>query len=265
MTDMADSIHPDAIPADAGAVAGYIDGAKYPWPADAWATFAGRPVLRVSVLADPEAEAFDSEPGNAGVAEVATAVAVRVSRSKPSVVYTDETNLASLTAALAAKGTRWLPASSWPEPGPYLWAAAPGTTPGDVPTWCPVEPVAVQDRWESTYDLSTLRAGWLPPVEPVAPSGGGVATSGEAPSPPAPTYLAAPDSTVRFPKSVSFVPTPTLTDALDALAHGKAVYVWTTAHDEPVGVGTADQLRTLEHTGDPAFTQYVTFTAEPVD
>lgn len=264
MTTMGDAVDYLAIPADVDAVAGYIDGAKYPWPADAWAHFYGRPVCRVSVLADPGALAFDSEPGNAPVTQVATAVAVRASHGEASVVYTDESNLSGLTNALAAKSLRWLPATDWPAPGPYLWAASPGTTPGQVPTWCPVPPVAVQDRLEGSYDLSTLFAGWLPPVLE-APASGGTPPSPPPPPPPAgPTYVTAPTSTVRRYGQISYYPTPTLADAVAALNAGQAVSFWTTVQTEPASILSAAQLLAIEHNGTRASTQYVTYTTSPV-
>jgi hypothetical protein len=60
-------------------------------------------------------------------------------------------------------------ATHWPAPGAYIWAAA-GTV-GEIPSWCPVTPVAVQDRYLSGYDLSTLYDGWLPviPAPPAPP------------------------------------------------------------------------------------------------
>ncbi|MHB1488253.1 MAG: hypothetical protein ACYCZM_11975 [Acidimicrobiales bacterium] len=265
MPDMADAVDWTAIPTDVAAVAGYVDGPVSKWPAEAWAHFAGKPVLRVTVLANPDLECFDSEPGNAGTDAVAVAVAIRTARNQPSVVYTDESNLNALTSSFRMKSLRWLPASAWPTPGPYLWAAAPGTATGTVPTWCPVEPVAVQDRWDHTYDLSTLTGAWLPSVEPGATTTEPVATPVPAPPPAEHTYVTAPTSSVRFPRSVSYVPTPTLDDALAAMAADKQVFVWTTDSDSPLQVTSADSLRQLLHTGDHAFPQYVTYTAEPVD
>lgn len=257
MPTMADAVDWQAIPADVAAVAGYIDGPVSAWPAEAWARFAGRRVLRVSVLADPTAMSFDSEPGNAGVTAVAVAVRLRANRGEPSVVYTDESNSGGLTAALAAKSLRWLPAGSWPAPGPYLWAAAPGTVPGTIPSWCPVQPVAVQDRWEHTYDLSTLFAGWLPPTEPASvPAPDSTGTPAPAP---AQTYALAPDDAIRTGAPRRFVPIPTYDEAAQLLAQGVKVYVWTTVDNAPVLVSTLGDLHTIEHTGDHAYPQYVTY------
>lgn len=264
MAVMGDSVDYTAIPTDVDAVAGYIDGAKYPWPAEAWPHFAGKHVLRVSVLANPDAMGFDSEPQNAGVDEVATAVAIRVGRGAPSVVYTNHAGLAPLQAALNAKSVTLYPVGSWPSPGAYLWAADPTIQPGQVPAWCPVHPVAVQDRWEKTYDLSTLYHGWLPPAEPVAAKSSGTPTTEPAPTTPGPTYVTAPDEKVRYPHSVCYVPTTTLAEAVTALTSGREVFVWTAADDVPVTVATVADLHDIEHTGDHAYTQYVTYLAEPI-
>jgi hypothetical protein len=265
MPVMADAVQWTAIPATVDAVAGYVDGPVSQWPQEAWAHFAGKPVLRVTVLANPDVECFDSEPGNAGTDAVAVAVAIRTAKNQPSVIYSDESNLTGLTSSLSMKSLRFLPASAWPAPGPYLWAASPGITPGTVPSWCPVQPVAVQDRWEHTYDLSTLFGGWLPSVEPGTP----VATPASETTPPAPTstptYVLAPDSDVRIPRAIGYVPTPTLADAITALEAGQKVFVWTTATDSPIEVTSVAELLEIEHTGDHAYTQYVTYTAARLD
>ncbi len=240
MPTMADSVDWQAIPADVAAVAGYIDGARYPWPADAWAHFAGRHVLRVSVLADPSAPAFDAEPGNASNEAVAVAVAVRAGRTEPSVVYTNAANLRALTAALALKGFRWHPVGSWPEPGPYLWAAAPGEPPGSIPRWCPVEPVAVQDRWLETYDLSTLRGGWLPPLEPEpAPS---PAPATPAPADPHPAWQKGPAGNLRAGPPTAWAPLDTYEEALALFTRGARIVAWTLDTDRPAVLATLDEL-----------------------
>lgn len=239
MRTMADAVDWQAIPAGVDAVAGYVDGPRSAWPPEAWAHFAGRPVLRVTVLADDHVLAFDSEPGNAGVDAVAVAVRLRANRGEPSVVYTDHANMNGLTEALGLKSLRWLPASSWPAAGPYLWAAAPGTTPGQVPPWCPVRPVAVQDRWDQTYDLSTLYGGWQPPVEPSPDHA------------PAPTYEPAPALAPRTGEPRAYVPVATVAEALDLLRRGVLVYLWTVAHGRPVPVPTTFELVALQGTTTP--------------
>lgn len=129
-------------------------------PANIPAEFHGGPALRITCLADPAGECFDSETGNAPVDQVATGMAVRHGQAKFSVGYTNEDNFKALSEAMTTKGLSWLGAEHWPAPGVYLWAAAPGTPAGERPAWCPVEPVAVQDRPQGDYDLSTTTANF---------------------------------------------------------------------------------------------------------
>jgi hypothetical protein len=114
-------------------------------------------------------EIFDAEAGDAGNGAVATAIANRLQARQASTAYTNQANLPDLTAALQGKGLHWTDAQFWGEPGCFLWAAAPGTTPGEVPAWCPVAPVAVQDRWLPGYDISTTFYHWptVPALVPV--------------------------------------------------------------------------------------------------
>jgi Putative peptidoglycan binding domain len=152
-------------------VACYRDGSISRWSAQGLTELAKRIALNITVLADERWEAFDAETGNAGNAAVATAVANRRQDGKWSWCYTDGDNCPDLGANLRAKGMAWSDASLWPRPGAYLWAAAPGQPPGTLPAWCPVRPVAVQDRHGPGYDISTVAVdlGWRPPVPPPPP------------------------------------------------------------------------------------------------
>lgn len=126
-------------------------------PDNIGAEWDGLPVIRATVLADDTAQLFDSEAGNIGVDAVARAMLRRQMAGRWSVGYTNGDSCPTLTRAMAAIELRWLDATLWPQPGPYLHAAAPGQPPGTVPAWCPVNPVAVQDRWVGgLYDLSTV-------------------------------------------------------------------------------------------------------------
>lgn len=129
-------------------------------PSNIPASYNGGIVMPVTVLADPAGIAFDIETGDASPAEAAAAIALRAAKNLPSVAYFNQEFATSAVQALAAKGLALSSVSRWPAPGVYLWAAAPGTTPGVVPTWCPVRPVAVQDRWDGTADLSTTYGGF---------------------------------------------------------------------------------------------------------
>lgn len=138
-----------------GPVACYRDGAVSKWSPEGVAALAHRIAVNITVLADPRWEAFDSERGNAGVGAVAASVAVRLGRRQWSVVYVNDDLHGPQTDALLFRGVHWTSALFWPEPGCYLWAAAPGTPPGTLPPWVTVLPVAVQDRWLNGYDIST--------------------------------------------------------------------------------------------------------------
>jgi Putative peptidoglycan binding domain len=172
---MADGVHWQNLLPLPDMVACYRDGPVSEWPAQAVQQLGPRIAVNITVLADETWEVFDAETGNAGNELVATAVANRYQDRKWSWVYSNLDNLPDLTAQLKRKGLVWADAQYWPARGVYLWAAAPGTTPGTVPAWCPVRPAAVQDRWSPGYDLSTVYVvvGWRPPV--IVP-----------PSPPAP-------------------------------------------------------------------------------
>ena len=164
MATMADAVNPANLPAGVAAVAGYVDGPRSQWPATAWATFTV-PELRVSVFAAADALGFDvSDVGNASPTAVAVTVAQRSRQGLPSVLYVNRDYLVNMTGALRMKGLNWLPPGAWPHPGPYLWAADPTGVPHLAVSWAPVQPVAVQDRFLGTYDLSSLADGWLPVV-----------------------------------------------------------------------------------------------------
>jgi hypothetical protein len=161
---MADAVNPANIPAGVAAVAGYVDGPRSQWPATAWGKFSV-PALRVSVFAAADALGFDvADTGNASPTAVAVTVAQRQRQGLPSVLYLNRDYLTPMSDALRMKGLQWLPPGAWPHPGPYLWAADPTGASHLSVSWAPVQPVAVQDRFLGTYDLSTLADGWLPVV-----------------------------------------------------------------------------------------------------
>lgn len=171
MTDIGDAVEwsnlvPLAIP-----VLAYMDGPVSMWPAAAFSALGKRVAGHITVLANEAWEIFDAETGNASDDGVATAVANRFQARKISTVYTNGDNCPNMTRALRNKGIYWTDSQFWPHPGCYLFAAAPGTTPGRLPSWCPVSPVAVQDRWMGGYDLSTTFHGWpfLPAPSPPPP------------------------------------------------------------------------------------------------
>lgn len=170
--DLYDSVHPNAIPADAPAVAGYDDGTQSQWSAEGWARWRDVPQLHITVLADERSEVFDVEGGNAPAGEVAAAVSGRLQAGEWSWVYCSESSFGDVVRALAAKSMRFSDASQFPAPGVYLWAADPS---GNIAAgrWRPpADPVAVQDRYEGSYDISTC-AVTLPGRAPAQPTGPG--------------------------------------------------------------------------------------------
>lgn len=126
------------------------------YPVNIDAAWDGLPVHRITVLNDPTGQVFDVESGNVNPDADARSILQRTMAGKWSAGYTNKDWLGRFTNALAAVELRWLDASLWPQPGPYLWAAAPGTPPGTIPAWCPVRPIMVQDRWLRSIDLSTV-------------------------------------------------------------------------------------------------------------
>jgi hypothetical protein len=158
--DILDSVTWQNLEALNGPVLGYVDGSVSGWPSEAFVALGGRVAGVITVLADERHGIFDAEMGNAGNDAVAAAVANRSQDRLASTCYTNKDNLYGLTQTLRRKGIYWTDMQFWPEPGCYLWAAAPGTTPGRLPSWCPVSPVAVQDRWLPGYDVSTTFTTW---------------------------------------------------------------------------------------------------------
>ena len=184
MADIYDAVDWTHLEALSGPVLAYMDGPVSKWPPEAFTALGGRVAGHITVLADERYEIFDSETGNAGVDAVATSVATRFERRQESTVYTNKDNFPAQDQALRHKGLHWTDAAFYPEPGCYLWAASPGTTPGELPSWCPVAPVAVQDRWLGDYDVSTTFHNWPtgqpqpapppPPQPPPAPQPKGI-------------------------------------------------------------------------------------------
>lgn len=156
MSDLYDSVNPNTIPGDATAVAGYDDGPDSQWPAAGWQRWADVAQIHITVLANEASEAFDGETSNAGPDAVAAAIANRVADGKWCWLYANQEQMPAYLASLAAKGIRPTDRQFFPNPGCYLWPADPS---GNIAkgTWrLPVDPVAVQDRWEGSYDVSTL-------------------------------------------------------------------------------------------------------------
>lgn len=111
--------------------------------------------LRISVLADPAGQCFDGERGDAGPGPVAAAIVSRFVHGYWSVLYVNEATERDYSDAVWAASVPLLGVESWPTRGCYLWCADPS---GNIASggWRPhVAPVAIQDRYLGTVDLST--------------------------------------------------------------------------------------------------------------
>jgi hypothetical protein len=167
--DLLDSVHPEVLMPLGGPVACYRDGRESQWSDEMVTALRARIFWNITVLGDPAWEVFDYETGNAGATTVAASVVKRFKAGLFSVVYVNESQHQDISQALAVVGIHWTDRRFYPEPGCYLWAAAPGTPPGTSPPWCPVPPVAVQDRWLVDHDASTLFVPTQIPPKPPTP------------------------------------------------------------------------------------------------
>jgi len=170
MTEVRDAVTWQNLQGWPGPKAGYIDGVRSVWPAEAWTALAPGPFLRISVLGNPEAEIQDCESGDQSAATCAATCSVRVGRGQWVLWYTNETDLPAAVAALRSKGLRFTDAQYWPRPAVYLFVADPVGVPHlDVP-WAPVQPLMVQDRWNPGYDQSSCYGSFMAQPDPPAPT-----------------------------------------------------------------------------------------------
>lgn len=177
MADLYDAVDWKALEGVQGAKAGYVDGAESMWPVEAWQTFQHDELIHITVLADQTYEAFDGELGNAGPEKVATAIANRSQEGKWSWLYSNQDQLPGYLQALRSKGCYPLDRSLWPKAGFYLWLADPSGNIAAARWVPPVDPVAIQDRYKGTFDISSLFVGLgasQPSAPGPAPTPGGV-------------------------------------------------------------------------------------------
>jgi hypothetical protein len=164
---------------------GYADGVVSAWPAEAFTSLENCIPWKITVLANPAHEIFDHEAGNVGPARIAEAIAARLAQGKWSIVYSNGSELPTVQHALQQHGIQFSGGEMWPSVGVYLWCAHPGTTPGHIPPWAPVHPVAVQDRWEKDWDISTVYGNFPNPT--TIPAAGHPPVPQTPAPPPAPT------------------------------------------------------------------------------
>lgn len=191
MADLYDAVDWKVLEGKQGAKAGYVDGAESMWPVEAWQAFQHDTLIHITVLADQTYEAFDGELGNAGPAAVATAIANRIADKKWCWLYSNQDQLPGYLQALKGKGVQPLDRSLFPKPGCYLWLADPSGNIAAARWVPPVDPVAVQDRYEGTFDVSTLFVGL-----------------GSAPPPPTPQPPVNLEVTVNVPQISAVHPGP---------------------------------------------------------
>ena len=111
--------------------------------------------LHVSVLADQAGQCFDGEIGDTGPGPVAAAVKARYDRGLWSVLYINESLENADRSAVVTFGVPVYGADHWGRVGCFVWCADPS---GNIRSggWKPrVPPVAIQDRYLGTVDLST--------------------------------------------------------------------------------------------------------------
>ena len=166
MADLWDAVDWANLQGKEGAKAGYVDGPQSAWPAEAWTAFEHDPLVRITVLARPGCDAYDGETGNAGPDQVAAVLAGEVGAGKRPWLYSNMDLLGSYLQALGRKSIRPADRSQWPKPGVYLWLSDPSGNLASGVWRPPVDPVAVQDRFEGGFDHSTLYVVLDAPVPP---------------------------------------------------------------------------------------------------
>ena len=129
-------------------------------PAAVPAELDGKPLILLSVLANPEGDGFDVETGNAAPAEVAAACSVKVHAGHWTVVYADEPYTAQMVNELAAKELRFAQAEQFPAAGVYLGAADWTHEAHLQPAWTDVHPVFCQWTNGNPYDTSQTAANF---------------------------------------------------------------------------------------------------------
>lgn len=131
----------------------YYDG-TYAWSAAQLALFPDCYLLRISVMADPAADTFDCEPGNAPPAAVAGAVATKHGQGDRSLVYCATDNAGSpydYAAVVAACQTAGVGVAGWDWWAPD-WTGAPHLVPLSV---------ATQYASLPSYDESWFSSSWI--------------------------------------------------------------------------------------------------------
>jgi hypothetical protein len=152
---MFDSVNYRAIPAGSELVAGYVDGRRSKWPAEAWDAFPGRILVRIAVLATTnDGHVLDVETGNATPDEVPGWLAMRRAAGVDPTVYGNAETIRDVEAICIAAGVTL----------PHFWVANYNDDP-TIPDGC----VAKQYREDKTQniDYSSVADYW-PGVDAVS-------------------------------------------------------------------------------------------------
>lgn len=104
MTTMYDAVNWEAIPAEAEAVAGYVDGAESEWPAEAWQKFTAAKIVRhICTTGNNVGDTLDVENGDATNETAGPWIAKRVGAGAVEEelwLYTELDNYAALRSAV---------------------------------------------------------------------------------------------------------------------------------------------------------------------
>jgi hypothetical protein len=109
---MYDSAAPEMIPSDALAVAGYIDEGNA-WQSQYWSRFPNARKQRISLLANPLADAFDFENGSANMSQVRNAVEARAAVYLSSIMYMDISNVGTVHSFVSGSPVAYWVAWWW--------------------------------------------------------------------------------------------------------------------------------------------------------
>jgi hypothetical protein len=149
---MLDAVDYTAIPQGTPLVAGYVDGPRSQWPAEAWDAFPGSIMVRIAVLPTTnDGMVLDVEPGDARPSDVTSWLTMRRAAGIDPTVYCSPANITIIAAACRAAGVA----------APHYWVSRPDGDP-TIPVGC----VAKQYKWDATIDTSSVADYW-PGVDPV--------------------------------------------------------------------------------------------------
>jgi hypothetical protein len=154
MVLMYDSVTPSAIPSNAAAVAGYVDGA-YRWSDADWARFPGAVKVRIAVFPwTPDGHVLDVERGDATPGQAPGWVAMRQRAGlKQPQIYCNASTLPAVRAAFAAVAM----------PVPPIWVAQYDGVP-TIPAGCVAKQYADPPSSGGNYDVSNVSQAFLDAV-----------------------------------------------------------------------------------------------------